>query len=187
MSFTRDMVSAWELRAALDASEVELTRLRTEVEKWKGAHAFCEERIDNCAIELNTLRAEVEKWKKLDREAATHVESVICMKSNRFTTEPPYVGWKGLGLALTEDYDELSRLRAEVESKNAALRAICEGDIPRPVAKPYRADGTPSKNDQCEHGQWMYEECGQCIEQFARDAQRVEFLRVVNEEKTDGK
>lgn len=33
MSFTRDMMPAWELRAALDASEAEITRLRAEVER----------------------------------------------------------------------------------------------------------------------------------------------------------
>lgn len=74
--------------------------------------------------------------------------------------------------------DEITRLRAEVARKDAVLLAICEGDIPRPVAKPYRVDGTPSKNDQCEHGQWMYEECWQCIEQFARTA-------LTAQEKTD--
>lgn len=80
--------------------------------------------VSNLCSEITALRAELEKWKYLDREAATHVESVICMKSNRFTAEPPYVGWKGLGLALTEDYAELSRLRAELERKDAALREI---------------------------------------------------------------
>ena len=71
--------------------------------------------VKKSLAEADALRAEVEKWKQLDREAATHVESVICMKSNRFTGDPPYVGWKGLGLALREDYDELSALRARVE------------------------------------------------------------------------
>jgi hypothetical protein len=42
---------------------------------------------------------------------------VICLKSNRFTGNPPYVGWKGLGLALKEDYDELSRLRAALKEE----------------------------------------------------------------------
>ena len=70
--------------------------------------------------EYEALRAEVEKWKQLDREAATYVESVICLKSNRFTGNPPYVGWKGLGLALKEDYDELARLTAENERLRAA-------------------------------------------------------------------
>lgn len=63
------------------------------------------------ADEIERLRARVETLERMDREAATHVESVICMKSNTFTGEPPYVGWKGLGLALEQDYAELKRLR----------------------------------------------------------------------------
>jgi hypothetical protein len=78
------------------------------------------------ADELTRLTAEVEKWKQLDREAATYVESVICLKSNRFTGNPPYVGWKGLGLALKEDYDELARLTAEVERLRAALENMVD-------------------------------------------------------------
>lgn len=46
-----------------------------------------------------------------DREAATYVESVIVMRTD-FTGEPPYTGWKGLGLALNEALDERDRLRA---------------------------------------------------------------------------
>jgi hypothetical protein len=80
--------------------------------------------LEVAADTITALRAEVEKWKQLDREAATYVESVICLKSNRFTGNPPYVGWKGLGLALKEDYDELSRLRAENERLRAALEDI---------------------------------------------------------------
>lgn len=47
---------------------------------------------------------------KMDREAATHVEIVICMRTD-FTGDPPYVGWKGLGLALKEALDERDSLR----------------------------------------------------------------------------
>jgi hypothetical protein len=39
-------------------------------------------------------------------EAAVEVESVIGVRAN-FSGKPPYVGWKGLGLALTEKLDEL--------------------------------------------------------------------------------
>lgn len=55
----------------------------------------------------------VRHWRRLDSEAANHVESVICMRSHHFTGMPPYVGWKGLGLALSQDYDDLKRLRAK--------------------------------------------------------------------------
>jgi hypothetical protein len=50
----------------------------------------------------------LERFQNLDSEAATHVESVIVMRTH-FTGEPPYVGWKGLGLALNEALDERDR------------------------------------------------------------------------------
>jgi hypothetical protein len=86
-----------------------------------------------CA-EAARLAAENERLKKLDREAATYVESVICLKSNRFTGNPPYVGWKGLGLALNEDYDELACFRAENERLRAALEWIVGCALTEPQA-----------------------------------------------------
>ena len=64
--------------------------------------------------EINKLRAERDRYKQLDSEAATYVESVICMRTH-FTGDPPYVGWKGLGIALTETLDERDRLREALE------------------------------------------------------------------------
>lgn len=55
----------------------------------------------------------LEKYKRLDAEAAQYVESVIVERCN-FSGEPPYVGWKGLGLALSEALDERDRLRQQV-------------------------------------------------------------------------
>lgn len=49
-----------------------------------------------------------------------------------------------------------------------ALEKIAVGDVPRPVAKPFRADGEPSKYDRCEHDMQMKEECGNCAVAFAR-------------------
>lgn len=54
--------------------------------------------------------ARIGELERMDREAASHVESVICMRTH-FTGEPPYVGWKGLGLALTEALDERDNLK----------------------------------------------------------------------------
>jgi hypothetical protein len=48
-----------------------------------------------------------------------------------------------------------------------ALRKIAEGDVPRPEGKLWRSDGKASKNDQCVHEVWMYEDCGNCIAEFA--------------------
>lgn len=57
-----------------------------------------------------------------------------------------------------------------IEQLEAALRNIAEGDIPRTVKIPFRDDGQSSKHDRCEHGQWFYEDCGCCIEDYARKA-----------------
>jgi hypothetical protein len=68
---------------------------------------------DDAHAEVERLQARVELLEKLDSEAATHVESVICMRTN-FTGESPYVGWKGLGLALNEALDELDKLKGRL-------------------------------------------------------------------------
>lgn len=62
--------------------------------------------------EIDRVIESHEKFRKLDREAATFVETQICMRTD-FTGDPPYVGWKGIGLALTETLDERDRLRKE--------------------------------------------------------------------------
>lgn len=59
--------------------------------------------------------------------------------------------WKKPGV-----FEENERLRR-------ALRNIANGEFPVAVGKRYRTDGQPSKNDQCVHGQYMYESCDSCI------------------------
>lgn len=62
--------------------------------------------------ELTRLRRRIEVLERMDREAAEHVETVICTRSRHFTGDYPYVGWVGLGQALGEDYDDASKWRA---------------------------------------------------------------------------
>src|SRR5690606_32224217 len=69
---------------------------------------------DEAADEIELLRGHVERLRKRDMEAAEHVETVICMRTD-FTGEPPYVGWKGLGFALRVSLADRVRLRAENE------------------------------------------------------------------------
>ena len=61
-------------------------------------------------------------------------------------------------------------MAVEVERLRAALQKVIDGDVPRPVGKRYRADGQESKNDQCIHGEWMYDECWGCTSDLARAA-----------------
>lgn len=64
---------------------------------------------------LEEAAKRIERLERLDREAANHVESTICMRTN-FTGDPPYVGWKGLGIAINEALDERDALRARVQT-----------------------------------------------------------------------
>ena len=51
------------------------------------------------------------------RLASVYVETPIVMRTN-FSGEPPYVGWKGLGLALTEALDERAALLKSAATRN---------------------------------------------------------------------
>lgn len=79
----------------------------------------------DAADEIERLQNEVSKWKRLDSQAANYVESVICVRSHYFTGEEPYVGWKGLGLALSQDYDEIERLRKALEHVSCMCLGQC--------------------------------------------------------------
>jgi Na+/phosphate symporter len=69
-----------------------------------------------------------------------------------------------------QDYERMKKYLDRIEKLEAALRNIAEGDIPRTVKIPFRDDGQSSKHDRCEHGQWFYEDCGCCVEDYARKA-----------------
>ena len=56
---------------------------------------------------------------------------------------------------------------SHIEKLEAALRAICDEEVPRNVAISYRDDGTPSKHDRCAHHEWMYNYCPYCIMEYA--------------------
>ena len=75
-----------------------------------------------------------------------------------------------LNRALNRIIDRWEKQSTRIEKLEAVLQNIAEGDVPRIVKIPFRDDGQPSKNDRCEHGQSFYEDCGCCIEDYARKA-----------------
>ena len=95
-----------------EREHVFLARMSKQLEhKPDSGHQFID---DDDAVRLLDI---AQRYRRMDREAAKEVELVICMRSLNFTGYAPYVGWKGLGLALNQDYDELARLREAAESE----------------------------------------------------------------------
>ena len=82
--------------------------------------AFYGEDVRDLEDQIDGLKTENQRLRERDSDAAQYVESVIAMRTG-FTGEPPYVGWKGLGLALEERLDELE---AENQQLRGWLRAI---------------------------------------------------------------
>ena len=64
------------------------------------------------------------------------------------------------------------RMLGHIQKLRIALYNIAQYDVPRPVAHPFRDDGTPTKNDRCNHNVAMYDECAGCLSQYADDVLR---------------
>lgn len=74
-------------------------------------------------------------------------------------------------LALQEEAaTTLDSLTQENARLREALEGIVTGDVERVVAHVWRADGKPSKLDQCAHDVQINHDCPSCIEDHARKA-----------------
>lgn len=69
-----------------------------------------------------------------------------------------------------ESAEAIEALQAEVERLKWGLKQIADGDVPREAVTIWRTDGIHSKHDKCEHMRVMYDDCGNCISDFARSA-----------------
>ena len=85
-----------------------------------------------------------------------------------------------VAMGLARDAAEARAIAAE-----EALVTIANGNVSRPIGKPWRGDGKPSKNDKCVHDVWMYEDCATCIEDFARAAAAISRGEHLKQEKPD--
>lgn len=70
----------------------------------------------------------------------------------------------------TEAATTLETLTQENARLREALEGIVTGDVERVVAHVWRADGKPSKLDQCAHDVQINHDCPSCIEDHARKA-----------------
>lgn len=112
------------------------------------------------------MRSETEKM-MTDEELAKEVASIrnggfeqggdiIPVLQNAINYGDP---WRAIFIAAIEEIKEL----------RGALSIIADGDVSRQHVLIWNDDGQYSKHDKCPHGQWMYDDCEQCVSEFARD------------------
>jgi len=63
------------------------------------------------------IQEKIAGLQRLDYEAAKYVETPIIMRTG-FTGDQPYVGWKGLGQAMEEAFDERDAAVALILARN---------------------------------------------------------------------
>lgn len=101
---------AWEARRVIEAWIAAPKTPEMLSDHLRVAAVFRDGEPNSDADLMRQAADALDRLSRLDRESATYVESVIVMRTG-FTGDPPYVGWKGLGLALNEALDELDQLR----------------------------------------------------------------------------
>ena len=72
---------------------------------------------DKMAELLDAARKRIRQLEHRDYEAGYYVEAIIAMRTS-FTGDDQYVGWKGLGIALSEALDERDELRKTQTQKD---------------------------------------------------------------------
>lgn len=140
-----DRLSSWWVKGGASNTELglllrhisaltaELSQAREEIVRLQD---LAQDRFDQlCACE--EARAEIAAWKRQASEASEYVESPLVMRTG-FTGEEPYVGWKGLGLALTEALDERDRLRATLDATRSDIEWLAS-DL-RKITRPEWVD-----------------------------------------------
>ena len=80
-------------------------------------------RADVTSDVVLSLLGHIAQMEAIDSQAATYVESVICMRTD-FTGDAPNTGWKGIGMALGEALDERDVLRDRLAAIRAAAANI---------------------------------------------------------------
>lgn len=93
-------------------------------------------------------------------EMATHADNMAAGHAVQIPS------WIALNL-IAHSRETLTQENARLRE---ALEGIVTGDVERVVAHVWRADGKPSKLDQCAHDVQINHDCPSCIEDHARKA-----------------
>ena len=104
--------------------------------------------LDGIIARLEAAEDRIKTLEKMDYEAGTYVESVICMRSSHFTGDVPYVGWKGLGLALEQDYDALKTAEARASTAYAeGIEAAAKTCMNAAILETVKRNETPPDSE----------------------------------------
>ena len=87
-----------------------------------------------------------------------------------FKTQQGSLGISVGGLAIVKSIGDWHSQDTENARLREALEKLSENDVPRPVAVHYAKDKSPHKGDRCVHARFMYEDCEQCVADFASAA-----------------
>ena len=72
-------------------------------------------------------------------------------------------------LASRFDFKLAATLRAQakhIAELETAITNVLSGDYPVEIQDYWREDKAYSKHDKCKHGQWRYDDCGSCVDEY---------------------
>lgn len=72
---------------------------------------------------------------------------------------------------ITPEAVEFERAQAaRIAELEAAITNVISGDYPVEIQHYWREDKAYSKHDKCKHGQWRYDDCGDCVDEYLQSA-----------------
>lgn len=104
-----------------------------------------------------------ERYKADHQAQREHQRTAIVLGQNADTLLAEIVR---LRAAETDATIERAIGQQQIDGFVKALAMIRDGDVPRLLDKAWRADRPGSKHDRCVHAEWMYNDCGACVDDF---------------------
>lgn len=119
---------------------------------------------ENSKVVADLLRPQLEAFEANEDQGNVYAIRMAVDHRNSVKRDGQYAA------DLREAATTLETLTQENARLREALEGIVTGDVERVVAHVWRADGKPSKLDQCAHDVQINHDCPSCIEDHARKA-----------------